>query len=59
MKRKAERDRENETTETVPKAKTRKYDEAYVALGFAVTVVGNEERPVCLLCLKMLSREGA
>ena len=47
MKRKAERDGDNETNDSLPKAKTRKYDEAYVAFGFTVTTVGNEERPVC------------
>lgn len=49
MKRKVERDGNNETNESHPKAKTRKYDEAYVALGFTVTTVGDEERPAhCL-----------
>ena len=49
MRRQAEREGEKEITESLPKAKTRKYDEAYVALGFTVTTVGDEERPVCLL----------
>lgn len=57
MKRKVERDGDNETNVSLPKAKTRKYDEAYVALGFTVTTVGDEERPVCLLCLKMLAAD--
>lgn len=57
MKRKAEKDEDNETKESHPKAKMRKYDEAYVALGFTVTKVGDEERPVCLLCLKMLAAD--
>ena len=57
MKRKAERDGDNETNDSLPKAKTRKYDGAYVAFGFTVTTVGNEERPVCLLCLKMLAAD--
>ena len=63
MKRKAERDGDNETNDGPtndqkrPKVKTRKYDEAYVALGFTVTTVGNEERPVCLLCLKTLAAD--
>ena len=57
MKRKAERDKDNEGKESQPKTKTRKYDEAYVALGFTVTTVGDEERPVCLLCLKMLAAD--
>ena len=57
MRRQAERDGDKETNESLPKAKTRKYDEAYVALGFTVTTVGDEERPVCLLCLKMLAAD--
>lgn len=39
------------------KAKTRIYDKEYVALGFTVTKVRDEERPVCLLCLKMLAAD--
>ncbi|KAJ0057464.1 hypothetical protein NL108_009117 [Boleophthalmus pectinirostris] len=57
MRRQVERDGDKETNENLPKAKTRKYDEAYVALGFTVTTVGDEERPVCLLCLKMLAAD--
>ncbi|KAL6476274.1 hypothetical protein MHYP_G00147730 [Metynnis hypsauchen] len=57
MKRKVERDEVNETNKSHTKAKTKKYDEAYVALGFAVTKVGDEERPVCLLCLKILAAD--
>lgn len=41
-------DRDNPTNKSLSKAKTRKYDEAYLALGFTVTMVGNEERPVCV-----------
>ncbi len=55
MKRKAERDGDNETNVSLPKAKTRKYDEVYIALGFTVTTMGDEERQVCLLRLKMLA----
>ncbi|KAM3838159.1 zinc finger BED domain-containing protein 5-like [Diretmus argenteus] len=47
--------------ETRPKqhkpAARRKYDDAYLALGFTVTVVGDEERPVCVLCLKTLAAD--
>ncbi len=57
MKRKPVRDGDNETNESHPRAKTRKYDEAYVALDFTVTTVGDEDRPVCLLCLKMLAAD--
>lgn len=37
------------------KAKTRKYEETYVAFGFTCTMVGNEERPQCVVCLKILA----
>jgi hypothetical protein len=45
MKRKAERDGDNETNVSLPKAMMRRYEKAYVALGFTVTVstVGDEE----------------
>lgn len=56
-KRKAERDGGKETNESGPKAKRRKYDEAYRAPGFTVTTVGDERRPVCLLRLKMLAAD--
>ncbi len=39
------------------KSKCRKYDEAYLALGFTVNVVGEEERPMCVLCLKTLAAD--
>lgn len=42
-KRKAERDGGNKTNESLPKAKTRKYDESFLALGFTVTIAGDEE----------------
>ncbi|KAI2649397.1 Zinc finger BED domain-containing protein 5 [Labeo rohita] len=35
----------------------RKYDEAYLALGFTAGVVGADERPVCVLCLKTLAAD--
>ena len=35
----------------------RKYDEAYLALGFTVAEVGAEERPVCVLCLRQLAAD--
>ncbi len=57
MKRKPVRDGDNETNESHPKAKTRKYDEVYVALGFTVTTVGDEDRLMCLLCLKTLAAD--
>lgn len=41
--------------QSLPKSKTRKYDEMHVALGFTVTAMGDEERPVSLQRLKMLA----
>ena len=35
----------------------RKYDEEYLALGFTAAVVGAEERPLCVLCLKPLAAD--
>ena len=35
----------------------RKYDEGYLALGFTAAVVGAEERPLCVLCLKPLAAD--
>ncbi|QQP40116.1 Uncharacterized protein FKW44_014055 [Caligus rogercresseyi] len=37
------------------KAKTRKYDDKYLAFGFTCTTVGNEEIPQCVVCLKVLA----
>lgn len=48
MKRKVELVVHNETNKSLPKAKTRKYDKAYVVLGFTVTTVGDGER-----CLRL------
>ncbi len=39
------------------KTKCRKYDEAYLALGFTVNVVVEEERSMCVLCLKTLAAD--
>ena len=38
-------------------AKTRRFDDAFVGLGFTSVMVGAEERPQCLLCLKVLAVE--
>ncbi|XP_060771673.1 zinc finger BED domain-containing protein 5-like [Neoarius graeffei] len=43
---------------SVPKvAKTRKYDDAYIGMGFTSTLVGGEERPQCVLCMTVLAAE--
>lgn len=57
MKRKAEREGASEAKESRPKAKLSKYDDAYLTLGFTVTTERDEERPVCLLCLKVLAAD--
>ncbi|XP_049322931.1 zinc finger BED domain-containing protein 5-like [Astyanax mexicanus] len=35
----------------------RRYDEAYLAFGFTVAEVGDEERPMCVLCLRQLAAD--
>ena len=35
-------------------SKSRKYDDTYITLRFTANTVGNEERLVCVLCLKTL-----
>lgn len=64
MKRKAKREKHNDTNGSLPKAKIRKYDQAHVALGFTLTMQGDEEKQgtfplllpskcgLCLLCQK-------
>jgi len=46
------------TTTAQKKVKARKYDdEAYLSLGFTSTMVGQEERPQCVVCLKILAAD--
>lgn len=40
-----------------PKNKSRTYDEANLGVVFTVNVMGDEERPVCMLCLKTLAAD--
>jgi len=40
-----------------PRGKRRRYHEEYIRMGFTSMVVGDEERPQCVLCLKVLSSE--
>ena len=37
--------------------KHRRYDDSYLDYGFRSTIVANEERPQCVICLKVLSSE--
>lgn len=39
------------------KTKTYVYDEAYLSLSFASTTEGSEERPQCIVCLKVLASD--
>ncbi len=45
------------TSNITTTTKRRKYDEAYLALGFSSTTVGDEERPQCVVCLKILASD--
>jgi hypothetical protein len=42
---------------SVKKRKNRKYDDCYLDFGFTSTVVVGEERPQCVLCMKVLASE--
>ncbi|XP_050526945.1 zinc finger BED domain-containing protein 5-like [Daktulosphaira vitifoliae] len=42
---------------TVKKRKYRKYDDSYLEFGFTSTEVNGEERPLCVLCMKVLAPE--
>ena len=50
-------DESSHTTMSTTKAKTRKYDETYLAFGFTSITVGEEERPQCVVCLKILASD--
>ncbi|XP_060846219.1 zinc finger BED domain-containing protein 5-like [Rhopalosiphum padi] len=43
--------------ETVKKRKCRKYDDSYLDFGFTSTEINGEERPLCVLCMKVLAPE--
>lgn len=44
-------------TSVVPKIKSRKYSQEYLNLGFTSTEVNEEERPLCIICSKMLAAD--
>ncbi|XP_063766181.1 zinc finger BED domain-containing protein 5-like [Eleginops maclovinus] len=46
-----------EPSSTPTQKKTRRYDEVYIGLGFTSTLVGGEERPQCVLCLRVLAAD--
>ena len=56
-KRKTGNDSETNKTQCSKTKLRRKYDEAYLALGLTVNAVGDEERPLCVLCLKTLAAD--
>ena len=56
-KRKTSDDSETNKAQGSKSKLRRKYDEAYLALGFTVNAVGDEERPVCILFLKTLAAD--
>lgn len=43
-------------TSVVPKIKSRKYSQEYLNFGFTSTEV-NEERPLCIICSKILAAD--
>jgi hypothetical protein len=42
---------------SVKKRKNRKYDDSYLDFGFTSTEVDVEERPKCVLCMKVLASD--
>ncbi|GFW69208.1 uncharacterized protein TNCV_1819621 [Trichonephila clavipes] len=41
-------------TSIVPKIKSRKYSQEYLNFGFTITEVNGEEKPLCVICSKIL-----
>ncbi|GFW67221.1 SCAN domain-containing protein 3 [Trichonephila clavipes] len=42
-------------TRIVPKIKSRKYSQEYLNFGFTITEVNGEEKPLCVICSKILA----
>lgn len=42
---------------TVKKRKDRKFDNSYLDFGFTSTEINGEKRPLCVLCMKVLTSE--
>jgi len=42
---------------TVKKRKCRKYNDSYLDFGFMSTEINGEERPLCVVCMKVLAPE--
>ncbi|GFX15874.1 zinc finger BED domain-containing protein 5 [Trichonephila clavipes] len=47
----------SEQTSIVPKIKSRKYSQEYLNFGFTVTEVNGEEKPLCVICSKILAAD--
>ncbi|GFT04644.1 DUF4371 domain-containing protein [Trichonephila clavipes] len=44
-------------TSIVPKIKSRKYSQEYLNFGFTITKVNGEEKPLCVICSKILAAD--
>ncbi|GFU34912.1 zinc finger BED domain-containing protein 5 [Trichonephila clavipes] len=44
-------------TRIVPKIKSRKYSQEYLNFGFTITEVNGEEKPLCVICSKILAAD--
>ncbi|GFT07483.1 NADH dehydrogenase iron-sulfur protein 8, mitochondrial [Trichonephila clavipes] len=44
-------------TSIVPKIKSRKYSQEYLNFGFTITEVNGEEKPLCVICSKILAAD--
>ncbi|GFX04771.1 zinc finger BED domain-containing protein 5 [Trichonephila clavipes] len=44
-------------TSIVPKIKSRKYSQEYLNFGFTITEVNREEKPLCVICSKILAAD--
>ncbi|GFV27818.1 zinc finger BED domain-containing protein 5 [Trichonephila clavipes] len=44
-------------TSIVPKIKSRKYSQGYLNFGFIITEVNGEEKPLCVICSKILAAD--
>ncbi|GFW08151.1 zinc finger MYM-type protein 6 [Trichonephila clavipes] len=44
-------------TSIVPKIKSRKYSQGYLNFGFTITEVNGEEKPLCVICSKILASD--
>lgn len=57
LTKKRECTNEQETQCDKKQKKSRKYDESYLDFGFTCTTLENEQRPKCVICLKVLAAD--